>query len=101
MFVESVEKSIGHFRSSDAYSMNHLKGHKPLLFHIQVSNQVHTDVHTHVHTKYILCGFNLTKQLWYIKSKMDGIESSNICLYDVEVKNEQINVTLVGKIMIF
>ena len=32
---------------------------------------------------------------------MDGIESSNICLYDVEVKNEQINVTLVGKIMSF
>ena len=32
---------------------------------------------------------------------MDGIESSNICLYDVEVKNEQINATLVGKIMSF
>ena len=48
------------------------------------------DINQHKHQT-PKCGFNLTKQLWYIKSKMDGIESSNICL---SVLKKWANITL-------
>ena len=47
------------------FSMNHLKGHKPLLFHIQVSNHIHTHKHTFTHKIHIMwLQFNQTTLIY-------------------------------------